>query len=65
MEKMFMKVEEVAEVLEVSVPYAYKLIRRMNAELEKRNCLTIPGRVDRKFFYDHFYGTKDYEGGSE
>ena len=65
MEKMFMKVEEVAEVLEVSVPYAYKLIRRMNAELEKRNCLTIPGRVDRKFFYDHFYGTKDYERGSE
>lgn len=61
MEKMFMRVEEVAEALEVSVPYAYKLIRKMNAELEKSGCYTIAGRIDRKFFYEHFYGTKSYE----
>ena len=54
MEKMFMRVEEVAEVLEVSIPYAYKLIRKMNAELDKSGCHTIAGRVDRKFFYEHF-----------
>lgn len=63
MKKMFMRVEEVAEELEVSVPYAYKLIRRMNAELEKFGCYTIAGRIDRKFFYEHFYGTKSYERG--
>ena len=28
---MFMRVDEVAEELGVSVPYAYKLIRSMNA----------------------------------
>lgn len=55
-EKMFMRVEEVAKKLEVSIPYAYKLIRKMNKELEKTGCITIQGRIDRKFFYEHFYG---------
>lgn len=61
MEKMFMRVEEVAEALDVSVPYAYKLIRQMNAELKKTGCVVIAGRIERKYFYEHFYGTKSYE----
>ena len=56
--QMFMRVDEVAEELGVSVPYAYKLIRSMNAELKKAGCLTIAGRVDRKFFHEKFYGTR-------
>lgn len=57
--QMFMKVEEVAEVLGVSKPYAYKLIRRMNEELKKAGCITIAGRIDRKFFSEKFYATKN------
>lgn len=56
--KMFMRVEEVAEELGVSVPYAYKLIRAMNEELRKTGCITISGRIDRKFFHEKFYGTR-------
>lgn len=56
--KMFMRVEEVAEELGVSVAYAYKLIRSMNAELKKTGCITISDRIDRKFFYEKFYGTR-------
>ena len=37
---MFMRVDEVAEELGVSVPYAYKLIRSMNAELKKTGCIS-------------------------
>ena len=55
---MFMRVDEVAEELGVSVPYAYKLIRAMNAELKKTGCITISGRIDRKFFHEKFYGTR-------
>ena len=55
-EKLFLRVEEVAEILDISVPFAYKLIREMNAELRKTGCITIAGRIDRKFFYEHFYG---------
>ena len=38
--QIFMRVDEVAEELGVSVPYAYKLIRQMNEELAKTGCIT-------------------------
>ena len=38
--------------------YAYKLIRSMNEELKKTGCITIAGRIDRKFFREKFYGTR-------
>ncbi len=56
---MFMRVDEAAEELGVSVPYAYKLIRSMNEKLKKTGCITILGRIDRKFFHEKFYGTRD------
>ena len=62
MEKMFMRVDEVMEALEVSESYAYKLIKRLNRELEAMGCQTIPGRVDRKYFYQQFSGTTSYDG---
>lgn len=54
-----MRVNEVAEELGVSVPYAYKLIRESNKELRKTGCITIAGRIDRKFFHEKFYGTRE------
>lgn len=54
---MFMRVEEIAEEMGVSVPYAYKL----NKELEQTGCITIAGRIDRKFFHEKFYCTKSAE----
>lgn len=55
---MFMRVEDVAEEMGVSVSYAYKLIRKLNKELKATGCITIPGRIDRKFFHEKFYSTK-------
>lgn len=52
--KLFMRVDEVAEVMEVSIPYAYKVIRKMNAELKKAGCITLDGRIDRKYFMEQF-----------
>ena len=57
--QMFMRVDEVAEELGVSKPYAYRLIRDLNEELKKTGCITISGRIDRKFFYEKLYGTKE------
>ena len=37
--EIFMRVNEVAEELGVSVPYAYKLIRELNEELRKTGCI--------------------------
>ena len=50
------------DALGVSESYAHKLTKRLNRELEKMECQTIPGRVDRKHFYKQFYGTKSYAG---
>ena len=51
---MFMRVEDVAEEMGVSVSYAYKLIRKLNKELKATGCITIPGRIDSKFFNEKF-----------
>ena len=59
--EIFMRVNEVAEELGVSVPYAYKLIRELNEELRKTGCITIAGRLDRKFSHEKFYGTRAKE----
>ena len=50
MKNRFMRVNEVAEALEVSVPYAYKIIRKLNEELESEGYLTVKGRVNRDYF---------------
>lgn len=60
---MFMRVEEVAEEMGVSIPYAYKLIRKLNRELQETGCITIAGRIDRKFFHEKFYCTKSNDEG--
>ncbi len=59
MEKLFLSAEEVAEIMDISTAYAYKVVQRMNKELAKRGFITMQGRVDRKFFFDQFYGTAD------
>ena len=43
----FIKVDEVAEELGISKPYAYKIIRRLNEELREKGMITIAGRVVR------------------
>lgn len=50
-----MRVNEVAEALEVSDPYAYKIIRKLNEELESEGYLTVKGRVNRNYFYERIY----------
>ena len=50
----FTKVDEVAEELGISKPYAYKIIRRLNDELKAKGIITIAGRVDRNYFNERY-----------
>lgn len=52
MEKMFLRVADVMEILGVSESYAYKLIRKLNKEMQEMGFQTIQGRIDTKFFYE-------------
>ena len=60
--KTFLRADEVAEELGVSLAYAYKLIRKLNAELEERGFITINGRVSRQYFAEKLYGTDSRKG---
>ena len=56
--KMFMRVEDVAEEMGVSVSYAYKLIRQLNEELKAKGFITISGRINREYFNERLYGAR-------
>ncbi|MDD3363307.1 MAG: DNA-binding protein [Hespellia sp.] len=50
MEKLTMNAEEVMEALGCSQNYAYTLIRKLNAEMEKEGYMVFRGHVNREFF---------------
>lgn len=45
MDNKFIRAEDVAQELNISKPYAYKLIRQLNEELRAKGYITISGRV--------------------
>lgn len=60
---LFIKVDEMVSELKISKPYAYKLMRDMNEELQKKGYMTIAGRVSRQYFEEKFYGlSQDKQG---
>lgn len=60
---VFVSADEVAEQLSISKPFAYKIIKGLNKELEAKGFITIAGRVSRKFFEERVYGIVDEIGG--
>ena len=58
-----MKVDEVADTLGVSKPYAYKLMGQFTEELSAKGFLTIAGRVSRRYFEEKVYGDTRREVG--
>ncbi len=53
-ENSFMKVNDVAEELGISVSHAYKIMQQLNRELKEKGYMTIAGRVNRKYFMEKF-----------
>ncbi|MDR2712342.1 MAG: DNA-binding protein [Clostridiales bacterium] len=56
---LFLRAEEVAKELGVSMAYAYKLIRELNNDLSRQGFITINGRVSKKYFREKLYGNID------
>ncbi len=53
---LFVKAAEIAEELGISLPFAYKLVKKMNEELSKKGFITISGRVSRAYYIEKVYG---------
>jgi transposase len=47
-----MRVEDVAAELGVSKSYAYKIVRKLNAELLGMGYLIVSGRISKKYFME-------------
>lgn len=62
MSTTFMKVQDVADELGISKPYAYKIVQQLNEELKAQGFITISGRVNKQYFLERVcYGTAEKE----
>lgn len=55
--------EEVARALNSSKRYAYKVIRKLNEEMEEKGMLVVKGKVSADCFGERYFG-KDGGGNS-
>lgn len=54
--KIYITAAELAEMLDVSLGHAYKIIRRLNQELAKDGYIVIAGKVPKRYFEKRWYG---------
>jgi len=52
--KLFLKVADICELLEVKQTSAYEIIGNLNKELEEQGYLTLRGKVPTKYFVKRF-----------
>lgn len=62
METRLMSATEVAEQLGTSKAYAYKVVRKLNAELAKKGCLIVQGKVSRTYFEERYFAGEPMAG---
>ena len=55
-DKQFLSVNDVSAYMGISVPMAYKIIRRLNEELKSQGYITVSGRVSQRYFAEKIYG---------
>ena len=53
---LYITASELASMLGISIGQAYKIIRKLNQELEKNGFLTIAGKIPRRYFEKRWFG---------
>lgn len=51
----FVRVAEVATLLDVSKPHAYKIMRELNRELSAKGMIVTSGRLSRRYLDERMY----------
>lgn len=57
--KLFLKADDICELLDVKRTRAYIIIGNLNKELEEQGYLTLTGKVPTRYFIKRFYGVED------
>ena len=55
MNEKFLEVGDVMQILGISRSAAYKLMRQINSELEKKGYIVIRGNVSSNYFVERIY----------
>ena len=56
--KLYYSAAEVAEMLGVSIGNSYKILRKMNKDLDAKGFLTISEKIPVEYFREKWYGGK-------
>lgn len=56
MEKNYLTINDVSEYMGISVPTAYKIIRKLNDELKAKGYITVSGKINRCYFEKKTFG---------
>ena len=51
--------KEVAEDLECIMQHAYKIVRKLNEELDEMGCITMRGKTNRSYSEERLFGRSD------
>jgi len=54
--KLYITANELAGMLGISIGQAYKIIRKLNQELEKEGFIIIAGKIPRRYFEKRWFG---------
>lgn len=57
--------EYIRETLGVSKATAYRIIRELNAELERSGCRVIKGKVSLRYFEQQYFAMPGCSGGGD
>lgn len=54
-ESRFFGAKEVAEMLDISESTAYRIIKKLNNELEDNGKITVAGKISKRYFEEKIY----------
>lgn len=56
--KIYYSVEDVSEMLGISVGHSYRIIRSLNKELKEKGFIVVAGKLPTKYFEEKYYGLR-------
>lgn len=54
-EKNFLTAKDVSTILKVSITSAYRIIKKLNKELENKGKIILPGKISKRYFEEKMY----------
>ncbi|KAB3534443.1 transcriptional regulator [Alkaliphilus pronyensis] len=51
----FYHAQDIAQIMDVSESSAYRIIKKLNQELEEQGKIVIPGKISKRYFEEKVY----------